>query len=68
MIRNHINDLKEQHMQEMSSCKSQFETDIKDAIERVKSQQTDEEKVQDFAIPQQSYESEPGEQCNLRIF
>ena len=67
MIRNHVNDLKEQHMQEMSSCKSQFEADIKNAIERTKMQQSEVEPVQDFAMPQQSYEIEPGDQFNCII-
>ena len=65
MIINHIDDLKQQHIQELMSCKSQFETDIKEALERTKWRQTVdddvEEPIQDFLIEQQSYESESGE-------
>ena len=71
MIRNHIDDLKQQHIQELMSCKSQFETDIKEALERTKWRQTVdddvEEPIQDFLIEQQSYESESG-QCLPVIF
>jgi hypothetical protein len=59
VIRSHINDLKQQHIQEMLSCKSQFETDIRNVIERTQWQQGVGEPMQDFQ--QQSYESEPGE-------
>lgn len=51
------------------SCKSQFETDIKEALERTKWRQTVddevEEPIQTFLIEQQSYESEPGEYLPL---
>ena len=45
----------------MLSCKSQFETDIKNALER--RALPVEEPVQDFTIQQESYESEPGKEC-----
>ena len=72
MIRNHIDDLKQQHIEELMSCKSQFETDIKEALERTKWRQTVddevEEPIQTFLIEQQSYESEPGEYLPLNGF
>lgn len=65
MIRNHVDDLKQQHIQELMSCKSQFETDIKKALERTKWRQTldddVEEPIQDFLVEQRSYISESGE-------
>lgn len=51
-------------MQEMLSCKSQFETDIKNAIERAKWQQTVEddakESMPEFETEQQSQQFEEG--------
>jgi hypothetical protein len=61
VIRSQVIDLKQQHTQEMLSCKSQFETDIKNALER--RALPVEEPVQDFTIRQESYESEPGKEC-----
>lgn len=53
----------------MESCKSQFETDIQNAIERALQQQAVhngvEEQVETFTTQQHDYESEPGAFLNL---
>lgn len=57
MIRNLVNDLKEQHTHELLSCKSQFETDIRNAIERA--QQSIDDGLEEPML-ELGYQYEPG--------